>query len=458
MVLRAGVEPAEICNAENLWWRAVQSECFSAELKSLKKQQPVDTSSRLVQLCPVLDEHGVMRSASRLQRSSTVAKITRQPVLLDNKHPYTRLLVAQYHVWASHQGQDGVANELRQKYWIPGLRSAVRYAWNDCQDCKIRRSSPQAPLMADLPDCRLNSFVRPFTEVGVDYFGPLEVTVGRRHEKRYGVLFTCLSTRAIHLELAHSLSTDSAVMAIRRFISRRGYPRVFYSDNGTNFKGAERELREALAELDQQKLVGQLSVRSVKWVFNPPAAPHMGGVWERLVGSVKKTLYRILKARYPKEETLSTLLMEAESVVNSRPLTHVSVDPSDPEALTPNHFLMGTSSAVQLPGQFSTDDLCLRKQWRIAQALTDQFWRRWIKEYLPTLTRRVKWNRRTEPVKVGDIVIIADDNSPRGSWPKGKVSAVYPGRDGVVRMADVATAGGQIFRRPVAKLCVLDVK
>ena len=184
----------------------------------------------------------------------------------------------------------------------------------------------------------------------------------------------------------------------------------------------------------------------------------MGGSWERMVRSVKTTLRLLLKEMALKEEVLATLLLEAEAILNSRPLTHVSVDPNDPQPLTPLHFLLGgaTPSMVSAPGVFNDPDLCLRKQWRIAQRLADLFWSRWLKEYLPTLTRRTKWCQRTQPVKLDDVVVIADPNMPRGTWPKGVVTAVHPGRDGVTRVVDVRTASGT-FRRPVTKIAVLDV-
>ncbi|XP_065197638.1 uncharacterized protein LOC135829160 [Sycon ciliatum] len=447
----------ELRAAESLWWKAAQAEGFPEELAALRNGKPVNKDSRLVQMTPFIDDNGIMRSDSRVRNAKVENKNLRQPVLLPPKHAFTRLLIQQHHVWSLHQGQDRVVNELRQKYWVPGIRTAVRSTWSECQHCKNLRAKPQPPIMSALPECRTDAFQRPFTRTGLDYFGPLSVTVGRRHEKRYGALFTCLATRAVHVELAHDLSTDSTLMAIRRFISRRGCPLVIHSDNGTNFKGAAKELRQAIRELNEARIQDQLSHDGITWSFNPPAAPHMGGAWERLVGSIKTALHAILKERHPKEETLLTALAEAEALVNSRPLTHVSLDAADDEALTPNHFLIGSSCAI-LQGIAQAGDVSLRRQWRVAQALADMFWRRWVREYLPTLARRTKWNRQTKQLVVNDIVIIADDNAPRGSWPKGVVSAVHPGRDGVVRVVDVKTASGSVFRRPAAKICVLDVR
>ena len=162
----------------------------------------------------------------------------------------------------------------------------------------------------------------------------------------------------------------------------------------------------------------------------------------------------ILHERAPRDAVLRTVFCEAESLVNSRPLTHVLVDPDDSERLTPNHFLLGTSSAAQPPGQFSERDLYCRKQWRVSQALTDMFWRRWLREYTPSLSRRNRWTTNADQkVAVGDVVIVVDNRLVRGSWPRGIVTAMFPGRDGKIRAVDVKTASG-IFLRPVAKLCI----
>ena len=446
--------PSEVRAAEVIWWKRVQQDHYSEELSDLKAGKAVKRTSSIYTLSPVLVD-GVIRVSGRTNDVSHLPMPAKSPVILDRRHKFTRLLIYQHHVWARHQGQEKVMNDLRQVYWIPCARTAIRQAWRTCRECKNLSATPQPPEMGDVPACRTAAFQRPFSHTGVDYFGPFDVLIGRRHEKRYGVLFTCMTVRAVHLELASSLSTDSCILAMRRFIARRGRPVALYSDNGTNFHGAERELRQALNDLEQDRIVAELTTKNVEWNFNPPSAPHMGGAWERLIRSVKTTLKAILKERAPREEVLQTVLCEAEWIVNGRPLTHVSLDCEDAESLTPNHFLVGDQHTAAAPGVF--EDVCLRKQWRFAQWLVEQFWKRWVKEYLPTLTRRTRWHGAVPSVKVGDVVVVADPSLPRGSWPKGVVTSVHPGRDGRVRVVDVKTKLG-VFRRPVTKLCVLDVE
>ena len=346
-------------------------------------------------------EDGILRARSRICDSPDIPYTAKYPAILDSSHPYTKLLVRFYHESHNHHGFETIVNELRQQYWILNIRVAVKTSFKNCQKCKNDKATPRIPVMAELPDFRVTRQQRPFVHTGIDYFGPMEVKVGRRREKRYGALFTCLATRAVHIELACDLSTDKAILALRRFISRRGAPDVLYTDNGTNFKGASAELKKSLEELQHDKIQSTLNMmyptKAIEWKFIPPRSPHMGGCWERLVRSFKTALYATLKEQCPREDVLATLLCEAEHSVNSRPLTHVSFDHSDQEALTPNHFLIGTRSSLQPTGNFTDDDLCLRRQWRISQRLSDLFWRRWIREYLPYLTKRTKWEKKTAP-------------------------------------------------------------
>ncbi|XP_043474386.1 uncharacterized protein LOC122506336 [Leptopilina heterotoma] len=308
--------------------------------------------------------------------------------------------------------------------------------------------------MGDLPPARLGYHQRPFTFCGIDYFGPMMVTVGRRREKRWGVLVMCLTTRAIHIELASSLNSSSAIMSLRRMMGRRGKPVKIHADNGTNLVGMNTELRDALLEIDYDHVAYEMLNRGIKWRFIPPSTPHMGGSWERLVRSIKTALAATLKERAPREEVLMTLLVEAEHVINSRPLTQVSVDHRDAEALTPNHFLIGSSSGVSSPGQFTDGDLCSRKGWRQSQRLADMFWSRWVKEYLPTLVVRKCWTQETRPLLEGDVVLVADSTLPRNTWPRGIITKTYPGKDARIRVADVRIRN-KTFKRSAAKLVVL---
>lgn len=209
---------------------------------------------------------------------------------------------------------------------MPRLGTIYKKVIRKCQMCKVNKALPISPQMARLPRTRISPYVAPFTFTGVDYFGPIFVAVNRHKEKRYGALFTCLTIRAIHIEIVHSLTTDSCIMAIRNFMAIRDTPREFFSDNGTNFVGAERELRQAIREMDSNVFVYNFKTAYTKWNFNPPHAPPMGGAWERMIRSVKTVFYKITTSRAPNEETLRSMMAEIENIINSRPLTYVPIE------------------------------------------------------------------------------------------------------------------------------------
>ncbi|XP_052889868.1 uncharacterized protein LOC128298163 [Anopheles moucheti] len=235
--------------------------------------------------------------------------------------------------------------------------------------------------------------------MGIDYFGPFLVAVGRRVEKRWGAIFTCLTTRAVHLEVAVSLNTASCILAIRRFIARRGTPLETTSDRGTNFVGASRELDEALQELDHDALMEEFCGPRLKWTFNPPEAPHFGGCWERMVRSVKKILNQCVFPRRPTDEILMSAFAEIELILNSRPLTYVPLEDELAEPITPNLLLLGSSDGSKPPAAYCDNPVAIRSTWRMAQHAADLFWKRWVAEYLPTLTRRTKWFQPVRPLK-----------------------------------------------------------
>ncbi|XP_049886664.1 uncharacterized protein LOC126381183 [Pectinophora gossypiella] len=434
--------------AEALLVRASQQQSFKSEIDTLQKGGNIPHSSRLRPIAVEL-VNGVIQLKSRINAATDITPQTRAPAVIDGDNHVTKLYVEYIHRRLHHASVEATINECRQYYWILRLRPIARMLIHRCLPCRIRRSTPPRPPTGNHPPTRLAHHQRPFTYTGLDYFGPLTVTVGRGTQKRYVALFTCLTTRAVHLEIAASLTTDSAIMALRRMIARRGCPTEIWSDNGTNLQGADKELRKTIDRATEE----EATHRKISWRFIPPAPPFMGGAWERLVRSVKTALYTVLERTSPSEEVLHTLLAEVEYTVNSRPLTHVSVDPADPEALTPNHFLLGGTAREGPPGTFDDSDLSNRTQWRASQRLADLFWTRWMREYLPELqNRREPHGEGT--VKMGDVVLITDNTLPRNVWPRGIITATYPGTDNIVRVVDVKTKGGTL-RRPVKKLLVL---
>lgn len=244
--------------AEILWWKDVQQQYFSEEIRCLRKKVEIDKTSKLF-----LDDEDVLRMNSRISLASVADEDMKNPIILHPEHRFTKLLVEHTHRKCSHLGAEYVLNEIKQRYWILNARVLIKKLTRNCLFCKKRRGNPTIPILGDLPESRLAAYKLPFTYTGMDYFGPLEVTIGRRREKRYGVIFTCLTTRAVHIEVAHSLSTNSTIMAIQRMIAQRGRPAHLYSDNGTNLRGAERELKKNLEELDKTRIVDELTNKNI---------------------------------------------------------------------------------------------------------------------------------------------------------------------------------------------------
>ena len=258
------------------------------------------------------------------------------------------------------------------------IRNALRSIKNKCVTCRKGRAQTIAAVMADLPEERLDASTA-FTNVEVHYLGPFIVKIGRRNEKRLCCLFTCLTMRALHIEVVPKLDTDNCLNAIMRFIARRGKPNTIISDNGTNFVGAERRFAEYVAAWNKEGIEEHLIQRGIRWKFNQPTAPHFGGVWERWVRSCKKAMYAVLGNRTVTEDVLSTTMCIVEQTLSARPLTPVSSDVIDLEALTPNDFLLGNRN-VCLPYLPCAEEFVdHQKFFRQTQATANLKWDRFRK-------------------------------------------------------------------------------
>ena len=412
----------------------VQRATFSEEIQSLqhKKELSKDKTCRLHRLNPFLDEQGILRVGGRLEHAALHPHI-KHPAILPKTSHISRLLIDHYHQRVEHQGRGITLNELRSNgIWILGCSQAVSSYIYKCVKCRKFRRCTEEQRMADLPRERMET-TPPFTYSGMDCFGPFHVKEGRRELKRYGLLFTCLCSRAVHIELLDDMTTDAFINALRSFIALRGNVRQLRSDQGTNFVGARREFLEAVKDMDQESLK-QLGC---EFVMNPPSASHMGGAWERQIRTIRSVLTSILDKSSQRLDcsSLRTYLYEVMAIINSRPLTaHLLSDPAGPQPLTPNHILtMKSSIVLPPPGDFVKEDLYLCKRWRRVQYLANEFWSRWRKEYLLNLQQRQKWHKTRRNAKINDVVIVKDDTAPRNEWKLAKVTDVYPGEDGCVR-------------------------
>lgn len=318
--------------------------------------------------------------------------------------------------------------------------------------------------MGNLPEARVTES-RPFTNVGVDYCGPFHIKEkrdrNRRQIKVYVAIFVCLAIKAVHIELVDDLTSEAFIAALRRFIARRGYCSTIHSDNGSNFIGANNELRELhdLLQSDdhKEKVTAFLADKQIEWRFIPPHSPHFGGLWEAAVKSFKRHLRRVVGNELLTSAQLNTLIIEIEAVLNSRPLTPISTDPNDLLVLTPGHFLIGESLMCLRDRDFRNIPSNRLSRWQHIQQLKQHFWNRWHKEYLNELTNRNKWNKGGHSIREGTIVILREDNVPSMHWPLGRVIKVHPGADGVIRTATIQTAKS-VLDRAVKRLVPLPIQ
>ncbi|KAK6181755.1 hypothetical protein SNE40_009544 [Patella caerulea] len=327
--------------------------------------------------------------------------------------------------------------------------------------------------MSDLPEDRVEP-APPFSYCAVDYFGPFLIKERRSQVKRYGILFTCMSSRAVHLETAVSLSSSSFINALSRFLNRRGPVRVLRSDQGTNFIGARNELKAVLSEMDQDQVHKYLLQNDCEWIkfnMNCPHSSHMGGAWERQILTVRNALETLLMSSGQQldDESFRTFMTEVECIINSRSLSVVNLsDPEGPEPLTPNHLLtMKPKIVLPPPGQFQREDIYSQKWWRRVQFLANEFWLRWRKEYLQNLQHRNKWSSFRRNLQVGDIVISKEEDDQRNKWPLARVTEVYKSHDGEIRKVKILIADRELttegkrrsqptyLDRPIHKLVLL---
>ena len=452
----------ELQLAEQAIIRCIQKTYFAEEFNmfqtcgsSYDSRKFARKGSVLCKLCSFVNSNGVLCVGGRFRHSPSLSSEAKYRMILPKRHHIVDLIVRHVHDSSGHIGREHVLSLLREKYWIIHGRATVRRILGNCVTCTRLTARCGEQFMADLPVQRITAEYPPFTNVGVDLFGPFVIRRGRSDVKRYGCLFTCLVIRAVHIEIVHSLDADSFLNALQRFMCRRGQPAEIFSDNGTNFKSGDRELRKAIQEWNQHQIMTYLQQREIVWRFNPPAASHWGGVWERQIRTVRKILSSLLKEQVLDDEGLHTVRCQAEYIVNSRPLTAVSDDPYDLEALTPNHLLTVRNFSMIPLGISVKEDCYCRRRWKQVRYMSDVFWRRWTREYLPSLQQRTKWFTATRDFKPGDIVLLVED-TPSCSWPLARITSVHPGSDGRVRSVTLKSRASSAIKRPISKICLLE--
>lgn len=432
-----------------------QQESFSSDIVSLQNEKTL--SHHLQKLSPFLDSARLIRLRGRL-KNADISYNAKHPILLPKNHFVTRILIDHYHISFLHCGAQQLQSLISQKYWILSARSVIKSRIFRCIQCYRTKPKLTAPIMGDLPGSRVSP-TRPFSTSAVDYAGPINIKLHHLRKlqtlKVYICLFICMSTKAIHIEVVTDLTSDAFIAALKRFISRRGFVSHLYSDNGKNFVGASRKLIENFQQLTLRDSTQRfLTDHHIDFHFIPPRAPHFGGIWERAIQNMKNHLRRVIGDSLLSYEEFTTLLCQVEAILNSRPLTPLSSEPGDFEALTPGHFIVG-GPLVCLPEPDITEVPTNRlKRWQQVKAFIQRIWKRWHKEYLYTLQQRSKWTKPQKNLEENDLVVVHEDNLSPLQWKLGRIIKVFPGKDNVVRVAEIITRSGRLTR-PVTKLSPL---
>ncbi|XP_077290363.1 uncharacterized protein LOC143914146 [Arctopsyche grandis] len=394
--------------------------------------------------------------------NALISEVQKHPILIDSKHILTTLIIRDYHLKNLQLGTQSLLYLMRLKYWLLNGTNTIKGTLRKCITCFKSKPIIIGQLMGDLPSSRI--IPKPsFHHYGVDYAGPFAIKNGTLRNSKitkcYVCIFICFVTKAVHMEVVSDLTSVAFLNCFKRFVARRGKPAIMWSDNGTNFVGANREpgriLQNLFSENSFNQIISYAFTEGIQWNFIPPRSPHMGGIWESAVKQLKYHLKRIINSVNLTFESLATVIAQIEACLNSRPLTPISNDPKDLNPLTPGHFLIGRP-LLAIPQSRVMETTNIKHQYLQMTKATSEFWNRWSLDYISSLQIRNKWKQQKDNIKIGDLVVIKEEGLPTTAWALGRVRQIYPGGDGLIRVAELTTKNG-ITRRALFKLAVLPI-
>ncbi|GFV87415.1 integrase catalytic domain-containing protein [Trichonephila clavipes] len=433
----------EMKEAEIYLMKQVQLSSFCKEIRAMQNGDDICNKSKILNLSPFLDYKGIIRVGGRLKHSR-LPYSSKHPILLPAKSKLTIIIVKYYHEKYFHLGPQHLLYQVRLKYWPIHGRNICRKVVHNCVICFKFNPKICSQKMGDLPKERITPD-KVFNSTGIDLCGPFFIKNKYQRKgpeiKVYVCIFICLVTKAIHLEIISDLTSQALIAALKRFISRRGKCHKIFSDNGTNMIGANREIK-ALSKLvrdREESLFAFFAEEGIEWSFIPPRSPNWGGLWEANIKSLKYHFKRVAGNSKFSYEELLTLITQIEAILNSRPLTPLSSDVDDLEVLTPAHFLIGRPiTAIVEPSLLQCESNRLNVWQRITKSV-QTIWKRWSLSYLNSLQQRKKWIVNKENLKLGDMVLIREENLPPCKWLLGRVVKIYMGKDKKVRVVDIKT-------------------
>ena len=425
---------------------SLHSYFFSDEIKALSKQQKISVNSKIIQLKPFIDKYNIIRTSGRLQACKSINFNTKHQIILP-KCNFTYNLIRDIHEANLHSTKISTLSFIGQKYCPIYAKSIINRVIHQCIICFKSNPTNKQQIMGDLPLDRVNASF-PFVKVSIDYAGPIDIKASKLRTaapiKSYVALFKCLTTKAIHLELVTDLSSKSFIATLDRFISRRRLPTDIYSDNATYFEGANNEFKKIMTTI-QSTLQNYFDKKSIKWHFSTPRAPHMGGFWESGIKQMKYYLKRILEDKLLKFEEMYTLICRIESILNSRPITELSDNPEDFEALTPGHFIIGRPLNCKLKEKTDEIKSSYRNRWNLIQQIQQFFWKQGYNNLINNQIRPKNFQIEAS-YKINDLVLIKDVNTPTMKWKLGRIIGIFKGKYGISRNIKIKTDKGEIER------------
>ncbi|XP_059087340.1 uncharacterized protein LOC131883794 [Tigriopus californicus] len=420
------ITPDEYRLAECYWIRLAQRESFAEEITHIKQGLQPSNASGLRNAMPKFDK--------TLNLLVAQTRLNEELIILPRHHAVTEKIVLQFHNDHFHLDKTNLNALVRRRYWIQGSKREVQRIARLCLKPHCRKLVPLQEQMGTLPANLRVDEPSGFTNISVDLFGPLHPT---DCDKAYGCIFTCLYSRAVHLELTPDLSAESFIEAFRRLIARRGQPKIVYSDNFKSFKAAEKELRHLYSYMDRPKI--SHAFPTIEWIYSIDRAPWTNGVTERLIRTVKTPLRVMLQRSALSFRQIETLLIEIEGIVNNRPLA-VSEDRHQLHPITPAHLVIGRRMDL-LPNDYAKiDERPTAQKWKHRTALLNQFWRRWSNDYLLELQPTRKWHHgQNLELKTNMVVMVRDKNLSRQDWKLGVIEDLHKNPQGLVHKATIRT-------------------
>ena len=473
----------EVKQASTFLLKLAQMRFFSQDISQLTSSPPreLNHNNHLLSLHPFMGQDGLLRVGGRISKAA-ISYLQKHPVILSPRDILTTLILVHIHIRMGHCGPTLLCSTAGAEYYIVGVKRLAKSICRDCVVCRKYAAKANQQMMGQLPVARLTE-APAFTTCGVDYAGPFLLKTNNLRNsptvKGFLSVFVCFASKAVHLEVVTGKTTEAFLAALKRFTSRRGLPAAIYSDNDGTFRGANKDLLELYQLLKSDKWTAPLKAffleNHITWHHIPERAPHFGGLWEAAVKSAKHHLKRIVGEQKLTFEEFTTVSTQVEAYLNSRPLLHLdSHSPDGIQPPTPGHALIG-KPLVAYPETALPPLQTHHNRWTLCQGIVQQFWRSWSKDYFHQLQAAHKWKDKRPNLAVGDVVLMKDSSEFQTHWGMARVTAVFPGDDGLVRAVEVlvkkATIPSNIpkknvtpdkikitsltLKRPVAKLALL---